>query len=765
MKKSTILMLALILALSGIVPAAFARNEELFTSFHLESSGLANQGVKGIQMVDWHGDTCYAYMTDMSVYTHKATEGLKKLCQLPPSPFQANQSVLVVDQAAMNQLQKTVTHIVAGEHSLYGFNVFNGRLGQIDQAGIHWGDVKLDMKVLNPNDEVFPNPVVRSFITGQRLHLLVYQPENNIYQFFGFDLSTGNATKYQIDKVVNACHEQDSLFLFLRKLDSGYRISRLDTNTELLSDLPLSMDAFSVGDTVGGLAYSPEKDAIHLAMKGRVYRSTSGSAFETIAYVPTELMMNETPAWVLSGNRYAICTLAGVYISGESTAQNHQELVVHADVWMPDAETSYKQQYPDVDLSIVRNLMTAEDVSRMLITQDDSVDVFEVSADYFFSSMVKKGFAADLSSSPILQKEIATMDPTIVQVLRNSQGHIVAYPTQLRLWSTGVHKGYWHLVFGERPLPSTMDELMDAWLEWEKTYADEYPDLDFIIGFDYPKFCHQVIIFFMHQYDASSGTFNLNHPALRSVLSKLKQVNDIRVLSGRDTEAASDLVSIIRFRGWDAAMNEPPKIVALTSENTLYDLYTGDYAKIPFAFSADITTKTDGTLFVYVVNPYTRHMAAAIQFIECSAQLKSEPYIYYATHPEHNQPYENPYFQQILEAQMLEKKQLEETLKKLNDPQSLEARDLNALLDSINQLIENKEEEKWMISQQTISDQREMLKSLDLHMESAFLGAPGSTVDNLIKDLCIRYTSENMTTEEFLTELGRKISMMMRENK
>ena len=61
-------------------------DEDIFTQDYMRLSGLADQGAVASQVVDWDGDTCYAYLSDMSVCTYRTGVGLEKLCTLPPAP-------------------------------------------------------------------------------------------------------------------------------------------------------------------------------------------------------------------------------------------------------------------------------------------------------------------------------------------------------------------------------------------------------------------------------------------------------------------------------------------------------------------------------------------------------------------------------------------------------------------------------------------------------------------------------------------------------
>ena len=95
---------------------------------------------------------------------------------------------------------------------------------------------------------------------------------------------------------------------------------------------------------------------------------------------------------------------------------------------------------------------------------------------------------------------------------------------------------------------------------------------------------------------------------------------------------------------------------------------------------------------------------------------------------------------------------------------SPDIRDIQAIVDYMQHYIENQENERWMISEHTMQNQRKSLESLNLHQNTIYLGAPGSTVDLMIAELCQRYADGNMTMDDLLNELARKVSLMELEN-
>lgn len=466
------------------------------------------------------------------------------------------------------------------------------------------------------------------------------------------------------------------------------------------------------------------------------------------------------------------CIFTYVTISADTSIAehlDHQQLVVCAQVWTPNATALFQQRYPEIDLNLIDESITAEELAEMMVLKDNSIDIFEICADYSYSTLVSKDFTLNLSSFQMLCDQVAEMYSVIANVLKNKNGDIVAYPAELRLWSTSIHTGFWRLVFGDRPIPTTMDEFLDAWIDYESEYADLYPDIQFCISVDFQDYCEKIITFYAQQNDDHREGPSVNTSELRNVLLKFEEVIRIRQQNGRYTSSSENphedrVASMFRFRGWNDAMYSDSFNVALTSENTLYDLYMWDYTEIPLNFTYSSTPQTDGTLYVYVINPYSRNIDVAIKYLECVAELESEPYIYYAIHPECNDPYEWPSFEQEVASIIQDKKALEDALIKLQASGTNQTDEIQAMIDYCNLFLQDIENERWMISAETIKTQREMMQHLHLHTDLLFTVSPGSRAEQMLSQLCKRYVEGNISIDMLLRELESKLNMMKMEN-
>ncbi len=764
LKQAALLLLTCLLCFA-VLPAFAdtAENEDIFTAAYL-SENIASQTSLSIQDVAWMDDTCYAYLSDMSVYTWNTSGTLTKLCQLPAAPEGMEGYTVHLSDDDIAQLKETVTYMAGGSDAVYGINVYSGKFGKIDEEGIHWNDVLLDVSRLNPDPEenFFPNRIAECFVDGSTLYAFVALNPNYTsasYGFYGFDITTGASRTYTVAGAVGVCSMQNEQFLFLCLDSNGYSLKQMDAATGTTTPLTLSLKDFDAETTVGGLAYDADSDTIALIAEGKVWKSVQGASFTSFASLDDRYLTNESSAALLPDGRYALW-LDGIHIKGETNQTESRQLTFQGPILSMELETAFRSAYPDITFTVKSQVTTAEDLTTLLTTQDSSIDIFEVRADYTYTTLKRKGMAAPLTSET-LQQNLSSMYPVIQDALTDGDGNLVAYPSRLYLNLYQYNQGFWDLAFKGEAFPTSMESLMDYWLRWEQDYADDYPEIEFVDNFDYALWCKRIIQMYIRQHDADGGTLDLFNSDLRTALEKLGQIAHIRQAAGRHTSALSmddyDGMACIFSFSTRKAMNAPTTLLFTTPEEYLYDVYMYDYTTVTMRFAEQDDPTVDGTLYVYVVNPYSTHQEEAQKLIELASAMEIDPYLYYAIYPQCNTPYENPDFERITALYEEEKATLEAARKEA-DADELESIDLQ--LDYYNQYLNNLEQQRWKISEEAIADGRQQMEKINLHAASLYLSGSGTSADEVMTDICARYSNDLLSLDGFLQELTNKIRMM-----
>ena len=776
----TALLCLLLLLCAGGALAESDGNLDVFDDAFMKEHGLvdANGARLYIQDMDWDGDTCYAYLTDMGVYTYTPGGEPEKLCTLPPAPENFYARVDGLTDEDLELLHNTVTYISVWDGTLYGYNVYSGRWGAIDGEGVHWRDSRLNFSCLFHEDSFFPDRIANSFMTDDALYVLADTQDEYgdlVYALFSFDLSDGTSKRYDHEGLLGGiCRGEKGELLLLAYFpdyeEFGTLLFQMDSG-EFCTVGPY-FDFPIEEDFVGGFAYNEKTDTMYVAANDLIYASKNAEEYTPFAPLDTSGMMPDIRAWALSDGRYAIL-FDGIHIR-ERDDQEFAQLNLSTYLFYPSTRQLFKDMYPNVKLN-EQDTMDQQTIIDYLLTGDETIDVYSMPLNYAFNLIKEKGLAVSMSGSEVIEADAARMDEQVQSALRDAQGNIVAYPAgdRVELANYGIHGGYWRMAFGDRPLPTTFEEVLDAWIEWEENdLIEEYPMLGFEIseGFSYENWVRRFITIYIRQHDAD-GEPNLGAPELRTVLEKLARLAEVRQQHGRGISGESDGDRALSSETGDTAfIFNPSSQVAMEGDDhwvtmgNVYDQYPGDVTWLPLTFEKDAKQYTDASMYVYFINPHSWHKEEALQFIECMTNPRAIPRVYYAVHPDMNEPLENEDYEEVkawYERQCEEYRAGIKTAKE----QDKDTSELERQLSNYENWLAS-DEGRWEISQKTIDAYRQMVaeKPLNLHMTSPYLYAMTIGESSFVNTLCGQYAQGGMPLDLFLQKLSSRLNMITLED-
>lgn len=777
-----LLLAALLLVCGWALAEEETDNLDVFNKAFMQENGLCDENGQRLylQDMDWDGDLCYAYLTDWCVYTYTPGGEVQKLCALPEAPEGFFYDPESMSEEETEQLGGTVTYIAAWEGALYGCNVYSGRWGVIDEEGVHWEESRLNFSCLFYEDSFFPDRIVAGFMAEDALYVLAdtrNEYDEYVYAVFAFDLETGASQRYDYDGLLGGVcrytHPFEDGMMLLTQFPQGYDeefgVVCFDFGAREFQ-MSSSRVTFSVENGMGGLAYDANQELTYLAANGAVYCSDHSADFEASAAVTTAGITPETRGWALPGGQYALL-FDGLHIR-RASEEPVRALTVSGGMSLEALEL-YEAEHPEVQLNTWSSMSTTTIID-YLLTGDDCVDVYALPMSYAFNLIKEKGYALSLSDSAIIEADVATMDAQVQAALRDADGRVAAYPTDDRISLTRyqIHEGYWRMLWGDRPLPTTFDELLDAWIDWEQNnLLEQYPLLGFTMdeGFNYESWVRTIIRTYIQQHDGA-GEPDLSSLELRSVLEKLARLAKIRQQAGRGIKGESDGARALSSETGDAAavfrISVQPALYQTTYQEgeTVYDQDVNAFQTISLTFEAEATAYTDAEMVVFIINPYSRHREEAMEFIECMAQPEAAPLVYYAVHPDCNEPMENDNYQA---QQAWNQKQLEMYTDALEKAER-EGKDVTALEKKVRYYEDWQADEsnRWVVSEEAIRAYRAQIEKqpLNLHTASPYLYALTEGESSFVNRLCGQYAAGRVTLDVLLQKLSARLQMITLEN-
>lgn len=778
LKMCVIFVLILICGM-GMVGIAETTEAKGFTNEFLSSVESAEEKTISIIQLAFLDDTFFAYLNNSTIYSwNPADRTPRHFCDLPKNPEILTLDYLrdykTIDEQIKIQWDETVDCLATGDGKLWGFNLTSGKFGEIkEKTGVEWAEIKLDASCFMPDGMSWPLYVANAFVKDGKLYAFVaydngVYPRNN-YGLFVFDLSDGSCNPIEIEDVQGYCAFDSNNILVLRWHDDNTRsLGILDLQSKIISDFPYALPEVQDNHAIGGLAYNTDTRQVFFSTEGQVWASNADGSCVAVAPIPLPNVLGETPAWLISDNIYAVFENELIL---RQTADQIAPLEV-LTICGASADATYYDfvgENPDIPVLIYEKETRplSDEIANDVRNGNNSWDIYEVLVDYTFTLLKQKGYVADLSDSPEIRADIAKMYPAMQHVLLDDNNKPVAYPHILYTGQLKVNMGLWKLAFGDKPLPKTYGEFMDAMLLWEIEYSDNYPEIDFVLNFDHSNYVNKILNAYAQLYGDSNCPLDMENADLRSVLEKLERVCAIRTQHGKsdkfvdDNELGiSEIFSDVGFNNILVNQDLPSKL--LRSE-LYYGVDLNDFSDMqPMVFSLDDSPVVPGIMYVWIVNPLSQHKELAMRYIQYSMRKENNPKIYYATHPDFNEPLENENYETKIKS--LEKEREALTLS-LQDTDDSEKMDVEDTLRYVEEALDNREKYRWKISENTIATYRSIAPLISFFDNSIYVINDVDRLPIEIDRLFKRYTEGMMSLDSFLTEYENIMNMIYLESR
>lgn len=774
MKRSFALIFALMLFaipfLSANAESTQPQNTEMFTSAQLESTfGKSASIIRQAVCLD---DTIYAYLSNSAVCSWKHGDTpLNAFCQLPELLGGTSVPYIALSDEEKESWKDTVTFLAVGDGKLWGVNIFDGKVGEITSDGIQWRTQHIDASGLMPDGSLWPLRIVDAFVCSNMLYTYVAldnddYPHNN-YELLCFDLDSGTCSALDIQNAQGLCQYQQGKVLLLSYENDSWAFKTLDLVTRVLSESPFQHFAAPYDHPLGGMAYNGKTDSLFFSYNSQVWSAVSGGDYKAVAMMPIPELAGEATAFILSDGSYALLN-DHLYIRKPQVLEQAPQKLLLYGCTDDGIYKSFIAEHPNVSVIFDNSILSPDEIAQKLVTQDHSIDIFATSVDYAFRSMVRKGYAADLSSSALLTEDIQTMHPNIAKAITDADGKPVAYPHRVYLGNWQVNIILWREIFGDTLLPTTYEQVMDAMVLWESDYADAYPEVDFAGVFDYADWARTLINAYAQQYGDASSPLRFDSPVLRTVLEKLAKASELRLQHGRgihndDGSFFRATTDLFVTAGYNNILTVPVDQAIL--DQTYDEMPEGAYIDLPpITFSEGEAPRLMGKMYVWFVNPFSANKALAIQYLEHAAQMQNNPVTYYGTHPDINEPLERSGYE--TDAETLEAKH-SALLAKLDAAATPEAKAmLEEQLVAMDGEIAALEKSRWRISSTAIATYRELEPSICFFEDNPFVMHVGSSSEALqqVESVYQRYADGISTLDSFLRELEQRMNIMFKEN-
>lgn len=604
---------------------------------------------------------------------------------------------------------------------------------------------------------------------GQKLFLLFrdYQNGDGTAQLCSLDMVTGEKTAYDVANVYKfTAYKDGKLLCMIADENNMY-----DVETGTYKPLPFCVFDPETGDsqqlfTVSGLeyysiaamSYDPESDELYLPYSERIYRVDCATGEAVLsAYVPCSYYQDYYGSVVARiGAQVMVNGQNAVYLRLADPAQLPTETLT---IYGGDSNSAHNQtvaQMGDIPVTFYNKayFSSAQELGQAMVSGEDQIDLFCISLNYMdFQRLMEKGYCYDLSGSEKLSALVNQLYPFLSKEL-TLDGKIFGVPTNFYVDTLSVSSALEKRLHLETP--KTMVELCQFFNDWgEKGYYEEFTDYQPLSQ----EGIHDTLFslgmsMYLNYIQFTGQELKFDTPQFREVMMAISAVD------ASDYEVQVD---------WD----DQDSVDELFSRDGLFDIYdmlslrnrwsyyadVEDYdttSPLPLTLTADAPLCLAANVQVMFVNPRSKHLDAAVQYLELYME-NMEDYTLAMMCPDMNDPIENPSY---ADTEKRYQKNIEQIKAALETCKEDEREAYQEQLTSYEENYQRWEKNgKYFATAESIAAYR-------AYDSAFFVNKPNvlySSSDSGLSTLLSRYMAGQISLEQFIQEGDAKLRLMQNE--
>lgn len=564
----------------------------------------------------------------------------------------------------------------------------------------------------------------RVLVDGQIYLLTSAEDDSDYYSrcLYRVDTATGQTeklytgkgisaiTRYQGGKLLCLVFDQDAYYqnydYTTGKADASLmpKLQVFDMETRTLSDALLVLPVTQVK----GLAYDPAKDIIYFAAEDGLYRKTAQGEPEHVNYLPGSGLSDSAAGLLIGSEYYVLADYSGVYIRS-TDPKDKPETVLRVsgtsfDWTGREGYLAFTKKHPEVAVTASTSqwFSTAEALYQDFMT-DTAADIYAINDTGILETLIRKGYATDMSGSQILSDLAKRMYPHMIGSFFKDD-KLYAFPNQVYGYSQWAYSPSVLAEIGltEDDLPKSILELIDFIVDWVDIYSLEHQQLDLFRDQYGPTREMLLSLIFQQQiaWCAQTGTpFTFDTPQMLALLNKVDEVASILSDLDPDEQRSTGII-----RSW----SDSEKITALfTMDYTLFGGYRGegyDYVPLSIGLSQDMPMLNIIQMELLFMNPNTAHPDLAVALIEELAANADKSMLIQLC-PDENTPIENSWYKQQKQSFDEYVQQLNESLQNAKD--EAEKKQFEDVLNNLDDWAQSIERERYQVSEEMIAQYRQ----------------------------------------------------------
>lgn len=700
---------------------------------HILDFSITNK-YEQVQSICWRQEELYV-LTNKGIYTWDTNEKeIKSVYDMSVFEQYMYQQTRPSERTESALWEKAISVVFSDGEFVYGMQPYSGDIYTIDNDGLHKVYQVPDELLYSQGTETCKEIIDIEKIDEDFYILLSLDPYNHLNSSQLFWFHDEKATLIDADNVQCISRGPGETLVIAHECEK-VSISVFDPAKQIVYD---SLNMIT-GENLRGLVWN-DADKHYVWISGGEIRvaNEDGSLF-TRAYTPVNKLSSQSSVSCSNKGMYAFSYGKHVFIQNVSGDTSLEQTVLRVSGKLnPELLIEFSVEYPNV---IVQENNENRSPETSILSQDSEIDIFVLSAPGTFFNMKTKGYLAEIGD-PNLTSWINSLYPEIVRVSQYN-GQFVGVPINMRVNSWTINESVWNnLSIGD--YPQTYEQLLSKVELWLNDYAEDYPDftlsdiqqngLDVLIS--------SIIKEHVFQCEMNGKPIRFDDPSFEQTLTLI--IEKISLFSQEHDQWGMPLLSSYS-QGFGIDYSEGNRMVMIlppTLEENTPQFILSDLELIAIS---EMSSKKD----------------IAQQFIAWYVKQLTETTKYKLSY-ELNEPVENQNYQTRLNELCNELIAYKNGIDNVSTDN--ERLWLVEEIDRIERQIETLANNRWSISQESISQYRRLADRIRIPDESIFFNSNAlNDVDNIVLQFCERGLKESQLTV-LVSELNRIANMVTFEN-
>lgn len=587
---------------------------------------------------------------------------------------------------------------------------------------------------------------------------------NEFYHLIRVDLSSGKTEESKAQNVRMLLPYKDGKVLLLQRTKENYYDMQNDRYLAFdVSEYDVASDTVTVVSQLDNNLYSMDaqwSDALQAIVwtnNGRIMALADGlKTQKQVGYVP----LNYVSKSVVMGDTLLCVYDSEVYVRNMSMDFNAEEYLTLYGTGGMNAKLLFSSRYPDVPIYTADEYYASLDtLAQAMVTGSDSLDVLGMSISYSqFTTMLRKGYCADLSSSSVITDAVQRMYPVFQEAVKNKNGAICAVPVSA--YSSGWYVNRYvmeEVGLTEEDLPTNYVELCEFVTRWNNEFADEY-DMYTVFstsGADYLKgnLFNYVLRDYIDYCEATTGSIRFDTDIFREMIAAIDAVECRDIRPSYEKVSAED--GIWRDSLFDYGM----------SIISNFYIANDDQYSIPMMLSLTADTEVINTANVDVIfiNPRSKHFDTALRYVECVLESIENTEAAYVLYTDKTEPLENSYYEQNIKDMENSIAELEAEMAAADES---DKRSYQEMIDGQKEWLEEyKANYRYDVSPEAITwYQTKIVPTMAVGKQTFLNASNEESATAELNTLIKRYKDGQINIDQFIKEADRKLYMMEMED-